>query len=88
MQVSRFTNGGFVLHKIQPQSGGVGNISAWFDAAGKLLDCERYNIAGRSCKISQADRSHLLLLGEVWKNEKTTPTSGEGASACLESANS
>lgn len=86
MQVSRFSNGGFVLHKIQPQSGG-GKISAWFDATGKLLDCERYNIAGRSCKISQADSSYLNLLGEIWKDKTMAASKGEGALACLESAN-
>jgi hypothetical protein len=38
MQRSDFRTGGFVLHKVR-----VGNslYSAWFDAAGKLLDCER-----------------------------------------------
>lgn len=38
MQRSNFTSGGFVLHKVR-----VGKClySAWFDAQGRLLDCER-----------------------------------------------
>lgn len=40
MQLMRFSNGGFVIHKIVGQF--KGRASAWFDAAGKLLDCEQY----------------------------------------------
>jgi hypothetical protein len=40
IQHSKFENtGGFVLHKVPVD--GRGKFSAWFDAAGRLLDCER-----------------------------------------------
>lgn len=41
MQISKFHNGGFVIHDIT-MPGIPDRFSAWFDSAGKLLDCERY----------------------------------------------
>ena len=38
IQYSRFSNGGYVLHKITGYW--RGHCSAWFDAGGKLLDAE------------------------------------------------
>ena len=39
MQVSYFTTGGFVIHKIPY---GAGKLSAWFGADGELKDIEKY----------------------------------------------
>jgi hypothetical protein len=44
MQVSKFSNGGFVVHKIPY---GNGKISAWFDQDGILQDVERFDKNGR-----------------------------------------
>lgn len=40
-QLCRFSDGGYVLHKLG------GNTSAWFDSAGRLLDAERRDKLGR-----------------------------------------
>jgi len=61
MQVKRFTDGGFVAHKAID-----GKVSAWFDAAGKLLDCERINGAGQSRKPNKATREYLAGIGQAW----------------------
>lgn len=39
MQLHRFTSGGYCLHKIT--GSWRGNVSAWFDRDGKLLDAEQ-----------------------------------------------
>jgi hypothetical protein len=43
MQIQRFENGGFVIHKLN-----VGGVlySAWFDGEGRLLDAERKSRRG------------------------------------------
>lgn len=61
MQVNRFTNGGYVIHKALD-----GRVSAWFDAEGKLLDCERLDGAGRSRKPNAATREYLAERGPHW----------------------
>lgn len=40
MQIAQFSNGGFVLHRVSVV-GYKGRFSAWYDAAGALLDCEQ-----------------------------------------------
>jgi hypothetical protein len=40
MQIARFENGGFALHRIT-LDGYKGRFSAWYDVAGALLDCEQ-----------------------------------------------
>lgn len=39
MQLCRFTNGGYCLHKIEGYW--KGRASAWYDREGRLLDCEQ-----------------------------------------------
>ncbi len=63
MQVKRFTDGGFVVYKAID-----GNVSAWFDAAGNLIDCERRNGAGQSRKPNKATREYLAQVGPSWVN--------------------
>lgn len=40
MQIARFEDGGFALHRVE-LFGHKGRFSAWYDAAGELLDCEQ-----------------------------------------------
>ena len=58
MQVQRFPQGGFVLHKCFGQ-----RISAWYDARGILLDCERIDALERSRKPSRAIIDRLANIG-------------------------
>lgn len=44
MQVSYFTTGGYVIHKIPY---GSGKLSAWFGADGELKDIEKFDVNGR-----------------------------------------
>jgi hypothetical protein len=52
VQISRFENGGFVVHKIPCPSSG-NRCSAWFDAEGKILDAERIDTRGRSMPVKR-----------------------------------
>ena len=61
MQISRFPQGGFVLHKCFGQ-----RISAWYDSRGILLDCERIDSLGRSRKPSAAIITRLANMGPNW----------------------
>ena len=58
MQISRFKNGGFVIHKLT--GCWVGNVSAWFDADGRLVDAEQVTRPfGPSRPVKQG--------GPIWK---------------------
>jgi hypothetical protein len=59
---------GFVLHKIT-SSQFTGKCSAWFDAAGKLTDCEWIRRDGVSRPIREGSPMFLYLesLGPIWK---------------------
>jgi hypothetical protein len=52
MQYARFSNGGYVLHRLKGRW--VGRVSAWFDSSGKLQDVEHFTreamSSGRSIK--------------------------------------
>lgn len=50
MQVSRFSNGGFVVHKITHATKS-GKVSAWYNKYGSLVDCEFIDSLGRSRSI-------------------------------------
>ena len=47
IQKATFPCGGFALHKIPTPNGGV--ASAWYDAAGRLLDVGARDKTGRPC---------------------------------------
>ncbi len=66
MQINYFPDGGFVIHKAVD-----GRTSAWFDAAGKLLDCERRDAAGRMRKPGAAIIERLEIIGRA--NSKYEP---------------
>ena len=62
MQVSRFHNGGYVVHKITgPWSG---SVSAWFNAEGDMIDAEQ--ITTRCPGGKRVNRR-----GSVWKIAET-----------------
>jgi len=61
IQLSRFPDGGFVIHKISVD-GASGRFSAWFDATGKLLDAEQL-IGNRSRPVKRN--------GPIWEILKT-----------------
>jgi hypothetical protein len=66
MQVARFSNGGFVLHKALG-----GRTSAWFDVSGNLLDAEFRDIQGRTRPVARNSSrwTSLASLGRVYKEE-------------------
>lgn len=56
MQLSTFSNGGFVIHKIYIGESRC-RFSAWFDADGKILDCERIDARGRPYPASDKQKA-------------------------------
>lgn len=58
MQLMRFSNGGYVIHRLTGSWNG--RISAWFDAKGRLLDCERIDGANRSQPVKRD--------GPIWQH--------------------
>ena len=48
MQLGRFTNGGYCLHKITGKW--KGNASAWFDKDGVILDAEQIPVPFESSR--------------------------------------
>lgn len=73
IQQQFFPDGGFVLHKIG------GNTSAWYDAAGNLLDAEYRDARGvtRRVKPSTASGSkwsYLKVVGKAWTPVRKNPT--------------
>ena len=68
IQKAQFSTGGFALHKISPPSG-RGNISAWYDERGALLDAEHIDARGFSRPIpyGKALWNRLCGLGPVYK---------------------
>jgi hypothetical protein len=58
MQLHSFTNGGAVAHKLID-----GHVSAWWDSAGNLVDCERINGAGRTRKPNKLTIDYLRQIG-------------------------
>lgn len=61
MQVTRFSNGGFAIHKV---ANGAGRASAWFDDAGSLVDIEAFDRMGRHSRPSQALKEECKRLGQ------------------------
>lgn len=61
MKLSRFPNGGYVIHKALPDL----NVSAWFNSNGVLVDCELINSRGQSRKPS---KSTIAMIKNRWEN--------------------
>jgi hypothetical protein len=67
IQHSTFKNGGYVLHKVMVNGT---KYSAWFDAAGKLLDAEqitRSNVARPVPQRAVNVRAELVKIGARYK---------------------
>lgn len=70
MQLFRFVNGGFVIHKIQ-LPGLRTKISAWYDHTGKLLDCESIDSRRHSRKVPESRHAELQAIGNRYKHIPT-----------------
>jgi len=68
MQISRFPDGGFAIHKI-PTRAGASRLSAWYDKTGSLLDCESINVLGNSYRPARSDIEHCKRLGPIYATE-------------------
>lgn len=67
MQIARFSDGGFVLHRIQNATH-TARLSAWFDSEGALIDAEYIFTSGRTRAVKSNEvRANLARLGKVWK---------------------
>jgi len=62
MQISYFSNGGFVIHKIVGLS--QNKISAWYDSTGSLVDCE-YIKGDIGVRVSKAHKHILSALQTI-----------------------
>lgn len=66
-----FATGGFVLHRVHAPEITRCRVSAWYDAAGRLLDATRTDSRGRSYWIEPAGRGplpvHLRRIGPLWR---------------------
>lgn len=61
VQISRFNDGSFVVHKI------LGCISAWYDSQGNLKDAEKFDSLGRSRKPAKGDYPIIESVGKVYR---------------------
>jgi hypothetical protein len=53
MQIQRFNNGGFVLHKIKLFGYCMSRFSAWYDKNGKIIDAERIDENHKEHEVSR-----------------------------------
>jgi hypothetical protein len=69
VQISWFTDRGFVIHKIRSQ-GSICNWSAWYDNRGLLQDSEGFTLAGKTVGSARGRLviGHLRLVGSVWRD--------------------
>ena len=68
MQLSRFSNGGYVLHKVTTRLNHRSHCSAWFDADGKLVDAELIFRDGttRPVRRSRGIWNELCAIGRAY----------------------
>jgi hypothetical protein len=59
MQIQRYSDGGFAIHKALPNM----RISGYYDRDGALLDSEQFNTSGRRQRISRENTQKLMALG-------------------------
>ena len=69
MQIKRFSNGGYVAHKVYVD-GMSSKFSAWFNAKGELLDVERFDRMQRSYPVNANSRAWKAIarVGHWWKD--------------------
>ncbi len=68
MQIQRFSNGGYVAHKIYVD-GMTSKFSAWFSAKGDLLDVDRIDSQCRSYPVRVGSKAwkDIAAFGRWWK---------------------
>ena len=69
MQIKRFSNGGYVAHKIYVD-GMSTKFSAWFSANGAFPDVERFDRMQRSYPVKPHSKAwqHIAQVGHWWKD--------------------
>lgn len=74
MRKCNFSNGGYVLHKINLPAFESNRYSAWFDESGKMLDCERIDSLERSREVQRDSKAWQMLetIGQRYKNLEPT----------------
>lgn len=61
-QVHKFSNGGYVAHKLTFNADFCKlKISVWFDADGRVTDCEGFDALGRSRPVPEKVKRRLGL---------------------------
>lgn len=70
MQIARFSDGGFVLHKLKIHCSSM-HFSAWFDKAGKIIDVEGFDRMGRSSPIKKDGPcwKEIAMKGKYYQQE-------------------
>ena len=65
IQIARFHDGGFVLHKVT-SAPCEGRCSAWFDAKGGMLDAEQFDSRDRARPVKRNGPvwQHLQIVGK------------------------
>jgi len=71
MQVMRFINGGYAIHHIKGDF--KGNMSAWFDKDGKLLDAEQIPVPFGSSRRVKPNGAMWQLAEKVGQRSKHIP---------------
>jgi hypothetical protein len=67
MQIARFENGGFALHRVE-LFGYKGRFSAWYSATGELLDCEQITFSSpNGRKAPKGAKPGLARLGPIYR---------------------
>lgn len=62
MQVSKFQNGGYVAHGLRFNADFCKlKISVWFDAEGRVLDCEGFDAMNRTRPVPEKVKRRLGL---------------------------
>lgn len=65
IQKQKFSNDGFVLHRIPYGDGG--KLSAWFDPDGKLTDVEYFLKSGKRYRATDNVKRIAQLAGNIWR---------------------
>lgn len=79
MQVQRFSNGGYVAHGLKFNSDFCKlRISAWYDADGRVTDCEGFDAANRSRPVPDKVKRRLgvefgYVVATYRRNNPETP---------------
>ena len=71
MQINRFYNGGYCIHKITGYW--VGNASAWFDRDGKLLAAEQIPYCFSSSRPVKRDGPMWRQIQSIGHQYKAVP---------------